>query len=124
MQMALEHTTDKQVMRSLKRVLYRFNQFDPKMQVSTILTLLEIAEAEMEGATISVQDIEKKVGLLSGTSSRNVYYWGEGHKDMRGGHEMITIGFDVSDRRKRSLRMTSKGKAFINQLLEGVKLNG
>lgn len=124
MQMALEHTADKQVMRSLKRALYRFNQFDPKMQVSTILTLLEIAEAEMEGAPISVQDIEKKVGLLSGTSSRNVYYWGEGHKDMRGGHEMITIGFDVSDRRKRSLRMTSKGKAFINQLLEGVKLNG
>lgn len=100
----------------LIRALRRFNQFDGKMQVSTILTLLEIAHAEASNTDISTQDIEHRVGLYSGTASRNVYYWGEGHKDMRGGHEMITIGFDPSDRRKRSLRMTNKGKAFIAEV--------
>ncbi|WP_173931440.1 hypothetical protein [Chelativorans sp. Marseille-P2723] len=107
-----------QTLKQLKRYLHRFNQFDPKMQVSTILTLLEIAEAELLNKAISVREIERNVGLLSGTASRNVYYWGEGHKDMKGGHEMVTIGFDPEDRRRRSLLMTPKGWAFINQLVK------
>lgn len=32
---------------------------------------------------------------------------------------MVNVGFDPSDRRKRSLRMTNKGKAFINELVRG-----
>lgn len=102
------------------RVLHRFNSLDQKMQVSTILTLLEIAAAEFKGEDISTRALEQRVGMLSGTASRNVYYWGEGHKDMRGGHEMVNIGFAVDDKRKRSLRLTHKGKAFIRQL-EGAR---
>lgn len=115
----LSSTPDATALSTLISALRRFNQFDGKMQVSTILTLLEIAHAEAKNEDISVQDIEKRVGLMSGTASRNVYYWGEGHKDMRGGHEMVNVGFDPSDRRKRSLRMTNKGKAFINELVKG-----
>lgn len=115
-----EALQDRQLLNMLIAALRRFNQFDNKMQVSTILTLLEIAVADAAREDISVQEIEKRVGLLSGTASRNVYYWGEGHKTMSGGHEMVAIGFDPNDRRKRSLRMTNKGKAFINDLLKGV----
>jgi DNA-binding MarR family transcriptional regulator len=104
--------------------LRKFAQYDTKMQVSTVLTLLEIAAARTKGEAISVQDIEKNVGMQSGTSSRNVYYWGEGHKDMKGGLEYITIDFDPQDRRKRSLALTNKGKAFINELIRGVKASG
>jgi hypothetical protein len=113
-------TVERQVLSGLINSLRRFNQFDTKMQVSTILTLLEIALAEDKDEEISVQDLEKRIGLLSGTSSRNVYYWGEGHKDMRGGHEMVDVRIDPIDRRKRSLRLTHKGRAFINQLTGGV----
>ncbi|MBZ9671637.1 hypothetical protein [Mesorhizobium sp. ES1-3] len=102
----------------LIQALKRFSHFDPKMQVSTILTLLEVAEAENRGEPISVQDIEIRVGLKSGTASRNVYYWEEGHKDMRGGHNMVSIDFDPKDRRRRSLRLTAKGKAFVSSLLD------
>ena len=116
--------SDRQVLSLLIAALRRFNQFDTKMQVSTILTMLEIAAADLSGDDISVQDIEKRVGLLSGTASRNVYYWGEGHKTMSGGHEMVTIGFDPADRRKRTLRMTNKGRAFINDLVRGVSNYG
>lgn len=84
----------------------------------------EIAAAQDRGEDISVQDIERKVGMKSGTASRNVYYWGEGHKDMTGGYEFITIAFDPSDRRKRSLRLTNKGRAFVNQLLGGDQQDG
>ncbi|MBT1154402.1 winged helix-turn-helix transcriptional regulator [Aminobacter anthyllidis] len=106
------------------RALKRFSQFDHKMQVSTILTLLEIALAERNNEEISVQDIEKRVGLQSGTASRNTYYWGEGHRENTGGHEMINIGFAPNDRRKRTLRLTNKGKAFINDVVKGVTENG
>lgn len=122
--MNAEIMSDRKSLSVLMRAFYRFNQFDSKIQVSTILTLLEIAAAEQRGEDISVQDIEKRVGLQSGTASRNVYYWGEGHKEMKGGHQMITIDFDINDRRRRSLRLTAKGKAFIRDMLEGVNLNG
>ncbi|MER9524147.1 hypothetical protein NKI96_11230 [Mesorhizobium sp. M0292] len=105
----------------LMNALQRFNQFDPKMQVSTVLTLLEIAAAEQADREISVQDIERRVGLKSGTASRNCYYWAEGHKDMTGGYEMIRIDFDQNDRRKRSLTLTNKGRAFIRNLGSGLK---
>lgn len=115
-----ENVIDRQALGLLIGSLRRFNQFDTKMQVSTILTLLEIALADKSGEDISVQEIEKRVGLFSGTASRNVYYWGEGHKAMQGGHEMITIAFDPNDRRRRSLRLTNKGRAFISDLVKGV----
>lgn len=104
---------------TLKTALRRFAQFDLKMQVSTILTLLEVGLAEAAQEDISVQDIERRVGLQSGTASRNCYYWAEGHRDMTGGHELIAIGFDLSDRRKRTLRLTNKGKAFFHDLTKG-----
>lgn len=106
---------------TLMSALQRFNQFDPKMQVSTVLTLLECAAAEQRGDDISTQDIERNIGLQSGTASRNAYYWAQGHKDMRGGHEMITIDFHPTDRRKRSLQLTPKGRAFVRQLLSGLQ---
>lgn len=114
---------DLKALTTLMNALRRFNQFDPKMQVSTILALLEIAAANARHEDISVQDIERNVGIKSGAASRNAYYWGEGHQEMTGGHQMITIGFGA-DRRKRSLVLTNKGRAFISDLVRGVKAYG
>lgn len=101
------------------RTLRRFNDIDPKMQVSTILTFLEIAKAEGEARDISVQDIERLVGLKSGTASRNVYYWAGGHKDMAGGFELVNASISSEDRRRRELRLTAKGKTFLTRLIGG-----
>lgn len=100
------------------RHLRAFNNLDTKMQVSTILTLLEIALAEAKREAISPMDLEKRIGMLSGTSSRNVYYWAEGHKDMRGGHHLVDVQIDPVDRRKRSLRLSHKGRAFLHSLID------
>lgn len=100
----------------LIRILHSFSELDNKMQVSTILVLLEIAAAETRGETVSVQDVEKTVGLLSGTSTRNVHYWAEGHQDVRGSHRMVAITTDSVDRRRRNLQLTSKGRAFLEAM--------
>lgn len=121
--MVKSRQTSKEDVKALMKVirsLQRFSAFDNKMQVSTILTLLEIAKHELTGDEISTADIERLVGMVSGTSSRNIYYWGEGHKAMAGGHEMVDIAMDTNDRRRRTLKLTPKGKTFVNQLLDAI----
>lgn len=98
-------------------LLKRFAVFDTSMQVSTMLTLLEIARSSDGTAEVSVQDIEEQVGLLSGTASRNVYYWAEGHREMRGGHGFVKVDFG-KDRRRRALSLTPKGRAFVTSALD------
>ncbi|MCF4098596.1 hypothetical protein [Maritalea mediterranea] len=96
-----------------------FNSIDHKMQIGTILTLLEIADAEQQGRDISVQEIEKRVGMLSGPASRNVYYWEDGHKEMAsGGHHLIAVTTNREDRRKKTLKLTPKGRALIKDIEE------
>ncbi|KQR67851.1 MarR family winged helix-turn-helix transcriptional regulator [Rhizobium sp. Leaf341] len=116
-------TTDTTKLRHLIQTLQRFNQLDPKMQVSTILVLLEIASADAAKADIAPQDLEKRTGLLSGTMTRNIYYWEKGHADVSGAHDMVTVSINPQDRRKRSLSLTNKGRAFVNQII-GVLSDG
>lgn len=108
---------DREELQRLISALKRFNQFDTKMQVSTVLTFLEVAAATLDKRDISVQDLERSIGLLSGTASRNVYYWAEGHKDMTGGHMMMTVKISTVDRRRRDLTLNSKGRAFLDTVL-------
>ena len=110
-------STDRENLTKFIRALKRFSQFDTKMQVSTMLTLLEVADAALAKEDISVQDLERRIGLLSGTASRNVYYWAEGHNDMRGGHNMVNVEISPQDRRRRDLTLSPKGRAFINNVL-------
>ncbi|MBV2182917.1 MAG: hypothetical protein KUL88_00020 [Rhizobium sp.] len=107
-----------QDLQRLIRALQRFNQFDTKMQVSTMLVLLEVAEATLSSSDISNSDLEKKIGLQSGTSSRNVYYWADGHPDVRGAHKMVTVRINAEDRRKRDLSLNAKGRTFVNTVLD------
>lgn len=104
-------------LRQLIGALRKFNAFDPKMQVSTMLTLLEVAQAAEAGRDISTQDIETRVGLKSGTASRNIYYWEDGHQENTGGHGFVSVRINHNDRRRRDLRLTPKGVGFINSLV-------
>ena len=96
--------------------LEKFNTLDRKMQVSTILTLLHVAAADERNEDITIGDIEKLIGMKTGTSTRNVYYWAEGHAEVRGGHKFIEIISDENDKRRRLLKLTSLGRSFIRSL--------
>jgi DNA-binding MarR family transcriptional regulator len=100
------------------RQLSRFNALDRKMQVSTILTLLEVAAADQINEEITIGDIERRTGMRTGTSTRNVYYWAEGHAEVRGGHRFIEIISDEKDKRRRLLKLTPLGRSFIRSLSE------
>lgn len=92
-----------------------FSELDTKMQASMMLTLLEVAYAEASGTPISVKDLESKVNIQSGRSTRNVYYWEDGHQETRGGYKFIEVHIDPMDRRRHLLNLTRKGRAFVEK---------
>lgn len=104
----------------ITRLVNRFAAFDHKMQLSTMLTFLEIAKADLLGKHVSTRDLQESIGLRSGTSSRNVYYWADGTADMVGSHRMVDVRIDPKDRRLRVVKLNAKGRAFLNHLLSDV----
>jgi len=93
-------------LRTLIRHNHFFSTLDTKMQISTVLCLLEIAMADEKGIEVSVNDIGAKMGLQSGTASRNISYWATGTRDMTGAFEYVKIDFHSHDRRLRRLTLT------------------
>ena len=108
-------------LRKLIKALGKFNAISSQMQVSTILTILQIAEYEASRKDWQLSDLEKAIGLLSGTSSRNVYYWASGARGVTKAMDYIRIGFDPVDRRRRAINFTAQGKAFIDKVLSTFK---
>lgn len=99
--------------------LQRFSQYDLKMQISTAMTLLYIARHQDRPEGVTTADIQNWVGLKTAAASRNSNYWGDGAKDMpNSGFGLITVTENPNDRRKRELRLTPRGEAFVNQLEE------
>lgn len=109
---------DEQALKATIETVKAFSTIDGKMQLHTLQTLLEIALASLQKRDISNRDVEVRVGLQSGTATRNVWYWTQdGTPEMSGSSGFVEIKFDPSDRCKRRLVMTPKGRTFIKGAL-------
>ena len=98
----------------VKRIFHAFAQIDPKMQLSTAMVLLEIANADANDREITNKEIEKALGLRSGTTTRNIYYWTEeGHPENSGAAGLVSVTLSLQDRRQRVIKLTPKGRSFI-----------
>ncbi len=76
------------------------------MQASTALVLLLVGKHQHREGGLSTQDVAELLDTSTATTSRNMYYWADGHSQMpRGGHEYIDISVDPKDRRRRLLRL-------------------
>ena len=111
--------TKLQDFRRIERAFEQFSTVDPKIQMNTVRVFLEVAKADLKGEAVTNREIENRLGLKSGTTTRNLYYWTEeGHPDNTGKAGFIKVSIDVTDRRQRRIELTPKGKAFINSLIE------
>lgn len=111
----------KEDVQKIINLFQRFSQYDLKMQLSTALTLLYVWRYQDEPDGVTTGDLTKWLGMTPAAASRNTYYWGEGTNDMpNSGYDLISVVVDPVDRRKRVLRLTSRGEAFIRQLREVV----
>lgn len=111
------HSDDMKTLTRLLAALNRFRQYDHRMQVSTVMTLLEVALADEAGRDLHPKDIERRIGLHTGTTSRNIWYWSEGTQGMTGAHKLIDIVPSSTDRRQKFLKMNSRGRAFVDSVI-------
>ncbi|WP_319413871.1 hypothetical protein [uncultured Cohaesibacter sp.] len=102
--------------KQLIKQLHFFNDIDQKMQVSTILAFLEVADAYDNGRDISVKEVQKRVGFHSSSATRNIYYWAEGHDQMSQALGFVDVALDQEDRRRRVLGLTVKGRKALRTL--------
>lgn len=101
------------------KVLQQFAQWDVKMQLSTVLTLLYVAKYQDRPDGVTSNDLTKWIGITNSAASRNTYYWSDGTPEMtHGGYKLITVTIDKLDRRRRNLRLTKEGEVFISRIKE------
>jgi DNA-binding MarR family transcriptional regulator len=85
-----------------------------EMQLHTLRTVLIIAQAGESG--IQQNELEEKLGMSGGSTSRNVAYWARLRSDKKAGWDMIERFEDEADRRIRIVRLNEKGKRFVEIL--------
>ena len=97
------------------KILERFKEIDPTIQVMTAAVLLYVAQNQGREGGLTTGDIASGVGLTAAAASRNSYYWAQGVSDMpKGGHEFLDIGIDRRDRRRRVIQLTAQGEKLFD----------
>lgn len=89
-------------------------RIEPEMPLQQIHCLLIIAK-EPEG--MSLTDIAQKVGIGLATASRYISALGKQNRHHKEGLLLVESFEDPMERRKKIIRLTSKGRAAINKLI-------
>lgn len=105
-------------MRSLATIIKTLEliaeEIDSEMQLSTLLTLLYVAQRGQSAQ----KSIEETLRLSSAAASRNVSYWSPVKADRKVGKGFIERAEDPCDRRHKILKLTPKGEQFIERVRE------
>ncbi len=91
-------------------------QIDPDMNLQQLYCLLVIAN-EPEGTSLT--NIANKAGISMATASRYVSALGKIDRHHREGLHLVEAFEDPMERRKKIIRLTNKGKSFINKVYGG-----
>lgn len=91
-------------------------QVDPDMNLQQLHCLLVIA-TEPEGTSLT--NIASKVGISMATASRYISALGKIDRHRREGLKLVEAFEDPMERRKKIIRLTNKGRAFINKVYGG-----
>jgi DNA-binding MarR family transcriptional regulator len=88
----------------------------PELQAQQILTILAVADR----SEIPMADLEKLTGVGQSSVSRNVAKLGQGTSPREPGYGLLEAYEDPEDRRRKLVRLTTRGKALIAQLESSV----
>lgn len=89
-------------------------KIDPEMPLQQVMCLLVIAQSE-DG--LSLTDVAKKVGISLTTASRYVSALGKTTRHRTEGLNFIESFEDPMERRKKIIRITTKGKIALRNIL-------
>ncbi|SEL64543.1 DNA-binding transcriptional regulator, MarR family [Nitrosovibrio tenuis] len=88
---------------------------EPDVQIQTVETFLIVATQDSPGMT----EMARQIGLTQPSVSRNLRKMCEPPKG-QGGYGLISVTADPRDRRKRVLKLTSRGHELVRHIEEAV----
>ena len=97
----------------LLNVVERFREVDAEMQAQSMAILLKVAKHSLP---LKMAEIAEELGLSQSTVSRNVAYLGDWNRHREKGHQLVEAYEDPSERRRKLVRLTPKGKRFVTSL--------
>lgn len=96
------------------KLLFGIQRIDPEMPLQQVICLFVIAQ-EKDG--ISLTDLANKVGIGLASASRYVGALGKVNRRREEGFNFIEAYEDPMERRKKIIRITTKGKIAIRKML-------
>lgn len=107
-------------LRDAIQLIQGISQIEAEMPLHQLHVLLLIAQAE-EGTSLT--DLAKKAGIGLATASRYVSALGKQNRHRQEGLLLVESFEDPMERRKKIIRLTSKGKAALIKLIGDMNAN-
>jgi DNA-binding MarR family transcriptional regulator len=102
-------------------VMENFRKLDTEMPIQYATSFLQIALNEDQDDGLSVQDLEGLIHLSQSATSRNVQALSKWFKAKVPGHDLVETFENPIDRRKKIVRLNTKGRTLANNLLHFLK---
>lgn len=94
---------------------------DKSMSLQAASALILIAHTNKGKAALTTADLSKLLGATSMTTSRIVYYLGEGvPANNVKGLGLVELRLDSTDRRRRTVHLTDSGQNMVKTILETI----
>lgn len=112
-------TLDTDKIKQLKDAMHLLADLtDSAAPLHQAILLLEIAYADSFNEKLEIAEMGKIVNISNSAVSRNVSALGEWHRSQRPGLMLVQTTHEMSDRRRKQVTLTAKGKTVIGLALD------
>lgn len=109
---------DKRHLDKVSGLFQAFRSLDPTMPLQLAYTFILCAIYEGE----SIGDIARRAGFATSTTSRHILDLGEYDRKKNPGYQLVETIIDPMELRKKSVRLTPKGRNLLNQIITTMRL--
>ena len=110
--------SDRRHLDKVSGLFQAFRALDPTMPLQLAYTFILCAIYEGE----SIGDIARRAGFALSTTSRHILDLGEFDRKKSQGYKLVETRVDPMELRKKSIHLTPKGRALLNQLINTMRL--
>jgi DNA-binding MarR family transcriptional regulator len=110
--------SDRRHLDKVSGLFQAFRALDPTMPLQLAYTFILCCIYEGE----SIGDIARRAGFALSTTSRHILDLGEFDRKKSQGYKLVETRVDPMELRKKSIHLTPKGRALLNQLINTMRL--
>lgn len=110
--------SDRRHLDKVSGLFQAFRALDPTMPLQLAYTFILCATYEGE----SIGEIARRAGFAVSTTSRHVLDLGEFDRMKKPGYKLVETRIDPMELRRKTIHLTPKGRALLNQLINTVRL--